>query len=324
MIRNLRIYRATGVDPFENLAIEEYLLQTTPADSCTLYLWQNQNTVVIGQNQNPWAECRVNLLESENGKLSRRLSGGGAVFHDLGNLNFTFLTAQDNYDLDKQLSVIQRACAMSGITAVKSGRNDLLADGRKFSGNAFFHRQGKSYHHGTLLINADMERLQRYLSPPKAKLESKGISSVRSRVVNLQELSPELDIAKMKNYMEAAFAEVYGLSPQVIAIEDPDQVETIRQRISSWDYRFGKALAFSVEYNAHFSWGHVQLQLQASGGVVEHVKVYSDAMDWMLPSSIEQALTGCQFTMDAMAQSLDHCLEPLYARDLRQMLQEQG
>jgi len=117
MIDHLRIYCSTGTDPYANLATEKLLMDTTSATGCTLYLWQNQNTVVIGHNQNAWVECRTTLLEQEGGKLARRLSGGGAVFHDLGNLNFTFMMAKDNYDLDKQLAVIIRACALAGITA---------------------------------------------------------------------------------------------------------------------------------------------------------------------------------------------------------------
>ena len=139
MINKLYIYESTGVDPYENIATEKYLLENVQAGSCILYLWQNKNTVVIGRNQNAWAECRTSLLEQEGGKLARRLSGGGAVYHDLGNLNFTFLTCEDEHNIDRQLSVIQEACKRLGIETEKSGRNDLLASGHKFSGNAFYH-----------------------------------------------------------------------------------------------------------------------------------------------------------------------------------------
>ena len=168
MIRKIFIYNAQVTDPHENLAAEKVLMDALAPGEAMLYLWQNLNTVVIGKNQNAWLECRTSLLEQEGGKLARRLSGGGAVFHDLGNLNFTFLMCKEDYDLDKQVTVIQKACALAGITAEKSGRNDLLADGRKFSGNAFYQDKVHAYHHGTLMVDVDKEKLGRYLSPPKS------------------------------------------------------------------------------------------------------------------------------------------------------------
>ena len=306
MISRIRIYESTGFDPHYNLAVEKQLMDITAPDECILYLWQNQNTVVIGRNQNDWAECRTSLLEEENGVLARRLSGGGAVFHDLGNLNFTFLVGRDNYDLDKQLAVIQRACHLAGIRAEKSGRNDLLAEGYKFSGNAFYHNQTHAYHHGTLLIDVDMDKLQRYLSPPKAKLEAKGIQSVRSRVINLKELNPELTIAKMKQYMTAAFEDVYGCNaePAVLSPEDNKQILQNAATYGSWDYLYGSPLAFSFDAQQHFSWGNLQLQLQAKGGMITAAKVYSDAMDWQLAATVENTLTGCRFETKAMCNSI--------------------
>ncbi len=326
MLNALYVYEGSSFDPYLNLAIEKYLLDTVPADGCILYLWQNQNTVVIGRNQNPWAECRTELLQQEDGRLARRLSGGGAVFHDLGNLNFTFLMGEENYDLEKQLQVIRTACSLAGIQTKFSGRNDILANGQKFSGNAFYHAQGKAYHHGTLLINVDMDKLSRYLNPPKAKLESKGVASVRSRVVNLKSLNEALTCDTMKAYMRQAFEQVYGMAAQAVVLR-PEAIDTIdcfRQEISGWDYLYGKPLPFSLECQGHFSWGHIQLQLCANGGVITQVKAYSDAMDWQLSSAIEAALTGCRFQLDPMTAVLHASLDPQTAGDLSQLLREQN
>lgn len=306
MIRSLRIFQSSSLDPYYNLAVERQLLEQVAEGECVLYLWQNQNTVVIGKNQNAWLECRTSLLEAEGGRLARRLSGGGAVFHDTGNLNFTFLVRDEDYDVDRQLSVIQQACALAGITAEKSGRNDLLAEGRKFSGNAFYHRGGHAYHHGTLMVDVDKDKLQRYLSPPKAKLQAKGVASVRSRVVNLKELCPALTCDKMRLLMAQAFEEVYGLpaSPVILRESDHAAIEEFRQVNESWDFLYGAKLPFNFRCEGRFPWGGIELQLRAVGGIITEAKVYSDAMDWQLAPAVEAAITGCPFRVDALQTAL--------------------
>ncbi|MCF0150049.1 MAG: lipoate--protein ligase, partial [Firmicutes bacterium] len=213
MIQTLQVYKSISTDPYRNLAIEEYLLDSVKKNCCILYLWQNKNTVVIGKNQNGWKECRTELLKEEGGLLARRLSGGGAVFHDLGNLNFTFLVNTEDYDVDRQLTVIQNACHLLGIDARRSGRNDLLCMERKFSGNAFYKTKEKCYHHGTLLLHADTEKMSRYLNPSAAKLKAKGVDSVRSRVLNLCEVKPDLTVDAMMSALIQSFAAVYGGEP---------------------------------------------------------------------------------------------------------------
>lgn len=294
MITSIALYEGVSNDPHYNLAVEQYLLESVKEGQCILYLWQNQNTVVIGRNQNPWKECRTTLLEEEGGVLARRLSGGGAVFHDLGNLNFTFLLPQSDYDLERQLTVIQEAARSLGIPAEKSGRNDILADGRKFSGNAFYKNGTQAYHHGTLLVDADMGKLSRYLNPSKAKLQSKGVDSVRSRVMNLTEMNPEITIASLKDALEKAFCRVYGLPLQRItqADLDPAKIDALTLRNRTWEWNYGQKLPFTIECEDRFPWGSLLLQLQVESGVIRHAKLYSDAMDWTLSPELEALLTG--------------------------------
>ena len=306
MINRIKLYESNSFDPYLNLATEQSLMETVEEDACILFLWQNQNTVVIGKNQNAWKECRTALLQEEGGFLARRLSGGGAVFHDLGNLNFTFLMPQAEYDLDKQFSVIAEAVSLLGLRSERSGRNDVLAEGRKFSGNAFFKHDGKAYHHGTLLIDVDMNKLGRYLNPSKAKLQAKGVDSVRSRVVNLTELNPDITIAAMKEAMAKAFAKVYDKPMTVMTDKDfdHDSIEALRQRNASWEWNYGQKLPFSAEMETRFPWGGIQLCLQVESGCVQMAKVYSDAMDWSLAPAREQALTGVQFTQEALTAAM--------------------
>ena len=298
----LGLYQSRSHDPYYNLAVEQYLLENLADDKVILYLWQNQNTVVIGKNQNPWKECRTTLLEQEGGHLARRLSGGGAVFHDLGNLNFTFLMPQSRYDLTKQLTVIVEALRPFGISAEISGRNDLTASGRKFSGNAFYKNGKQAYHHGTLLVDVDRDKLSRYLSPSKAKLQAKGVDSVRSRVVNLKELCPDITVPALEEALAEAFRQVYGLPLETIGEDALDiaAIDALAVRNRSWEWNYGQKMPFTLSCEGRFPWGGIQIDLQVEAGQVRQAKVYSDAMDCFLPPRLEQALTGCRFTKDAL------------------------
>ena len=187
MIQSLYVIRSREVDPRHNLALEEYLLQGVKSGECILYLWQNQRTVVIGRNQHAENECHIQALEADGGYLVRRLSGGGAVYHDLGNVNFTIVTTRENFDVDRQTEVILRAVQKVGLRAEKNGRNDLTVEGRKFSGHSYYKSGSQCFHNGTIMVDVDKEPLEKYLNISLLKLRAKGVKSVRSRVANLRE-----------------------------------------------------------------------------------------------------------------------------------------
>lgn len=296
-----RIIRTESLDPWWNLAIEEYLLERVEPGHCILYLWQNENTVVIGRNQNPWRECKTELLESEGGKLARRLSGGGAVYHDLGNLNFTFVAGEGVYDQDKQTGVILDAVHRLGIHAEKTGRNDITADGRKFSGNAFCVRKKSAYHHGTLLVSSDLEKLSRYLQVSVEKMRSKGIESVQSRVVNLSGLKPGLTVQDMAEAMVASFRAAYGCNTGVEnCIQEEKEgraaIEELYCKYSSWSWRYGETPGFDVDIETRFSWGGVQLGFKLESGMVKEARAYSDAMDAEFIAQLPCLFAGCAFS----------------------------
>ena len=326
MISSLWIYRASGSDPFENLAREQILLEQGPTEGLVLYLWQNENTVVIGRNQNAYKECRVSLLEEDGGKLARRLSGGGAVFHDKGNLNFTFLLPRTDFDISRQLEVICRACRAFGIPAEISGRNDLTAAGYKFSGNAFYKTGDRAYHHGTLMLSADIDRLGRYLSPPKAKLEAKGVSSVRSRVTNLRAFVPALTCDSMSRQLIRAAEKVYGFTAQELVFTpwQKEEIARLTAHYASREWRFGANVPATFSTQQTFPWGPVSLELQVERGVITHAGVFTDAMEWELSSLIRQALEGREFSRAAMHEGLLSIhIQPDIRDDLLRMLAEQ-
>ena len=297
------------------------MLLNVADDECILYLWQNENTVVIGRNQNPWKECKVRELEESGGRLARRLSGGGAVYHDMGNLNFTFLATKENYNVDRQLEVIIKAVNNLGVPAMKSGRNDITVEDRKFSGNAFYSSGEKCYHHGTILVEVDMPSLSKYLNVSKAKLKSKGVDSVKSRVTNLNEYVPNLTIDRLRNKLIIAFGEIYGSKP--VHIDEGQLAKDIlllgTDKFSSWEWKYGRKIEFSDSLERRFAWGDIELQFVVEGGVIKNCRAYSDALDTELFEQIPKCLAGCLFTAKDMEDALSSIIVD---NDKRQILED--
>ena len=306
MITRTRIYISDSTCPYHNLAIEEHLLHLVEDGECILYLWQNKHTVVIGRNQNALKECNTEKLEADGGKLARRLSGGGSVYHDLGNLNFTFLVKERDYDVDRQLSVIVRALEDFGLKAEKTGRNDLCIDQRKFSGNAFYRHLGRCYPHGTIIVDVDLENMTKYLNVSRDKLRSKGVSSVKSRVVNLKELNNSINIPDLKRALIKAFAEIYGAEPESIPDRDLDreEIKKLEEKYASHKWLFGKRMKADLSLSRRFDWGEISINLQIQGDSIAEVQVFSDAMDETIAELLVSCLTGVRFRLESIVDVL--------------------
>lgn len=329
MIEKLSFIMGKETYPYKNLAFEEYLTFHAGDKECILYLWQNSHTVVIGRNQNAWKECKIRELENDGGYLVRRLSGGGAVYHDLGNLNFTFAVKEDNYNVDMQLQVIIEAVGKLGIKAKKTGRNDITTiDGRKFSGNAFYKSGGFCYHHGTLLMDVNTEEMSKYLNVSKEKLQSKGVSSVKSRVINLKELCPTITRNVLCEKLIESFGEVYGLKPEKFNESriEKGELEILKEKFESWQWKYGRKLQFHHEMNARFDWGDIQLQFQVQGGIIKSLNVFSDAMDEELILRIPKMFMGCIYEEKALKDALDENFtgefERVVAKDIGMLIHE--
>ena len=280
-------------NPYWNIAVENYLVEH--AECITLYLWRNRRTVVIGQNQNPFSEVNVEALEADGGYLMRRKTGGGAVYHDDGNLNFSFVVPKSLYDQRRQFAVIQRAVESFGLHTELSGRNDILAEGRKFSGNAFSKGRVNDLHHGTLLISGDMSDLARYLKPKPAKLQKHGVQSVRSRVVNLSELDPGITPDSIVPRLRAAFELEYSgkseYSEYSEIIKRPE-VRALYEQFASPEWKYGRWRTFTAQRSAQFDWGGVELSLTIDNDVITEVQLASDALDLAALDEARRLLTG--------------------------------
>lgn len=306
MIKKLSYIESNTTNPYFNLALEEELFHQCDDDEIILYLWKNRNTVVIGKNQNAWRECNVTKMEKDEVTLVRRMSGGGAVFHDTGNLNFTFICHKKNYDVRRQLGVIIEALETFGIEAEISGRNDMLAEGRKFSGNAFYQRGDRCYHHGTLMVNVDIGKMERYLSVSKKKMESKGIKSVKSRVTNLVGLDPSISIESLKTQIRKSYGYVYDREAEILfpAQRNKYMLKEFVDKYSSWEWNYGRKVSFQHELSNKFSWGELVLQFNVLGGVIHELDVFCDSMDVLMADDLKQRLQGVRYDIRDMCRRL--------------------
>ena len=207
--------------PYYNLALERSLFDFVDEDTVILYLWQNSHTIVIGKNQNAYAECKVDEFIGVGGTLARRPSGGGAVYHDLGNLNFSIICKESIAKEHTYQRIVKETLRIFGIVSEFNGRNDLTVDDKKFSGNAFYVKDDVLCQHGTILINSDFKELSKYLTPDVSKLERNHVKSVESRVVNLSEISDKITVESMKEAMiKATNAVKLGKAPTESKVEE--------------------------------------------------------------------------------------------------------
>ncbi|BBS86433.1 lipoate--protein ligase A [Aeromonas media] len=320
---SLRLLVSDSHDPLFNLAVEECIFRQMDPAQRVLFLWRNANTVVIGRAQNPWKECNTRRMEEDGVTLARRSSGGGAVFHDLGNSCFTFMAGKPGYDKSVSTAIVLDALRRLGVEAFASGRNDLLVatpDGdRKVSGSAYRETQDRGFHHGTLLLDADLGRLANYLNPDPKKLAAKGISSVRSRVANLCDLRPGIDHQQVSEALVEAFFGYYGerVLPEHISPEQmpdlPGFAETFaRQR--SWEWNFGHAPAFSHQLDERFGWGGVELHFDVEKGVIGRAQIFSDSLDPAPLDVLAERLVGASYRPEAMAVLLRQLMSEFPAR----------
>ncbi len=280
MIDKIAVITSPQHDPYRNLALEYLLLETVEEGQCILYLWRNSRCVVVGANQLASNECDIAALETDGGFLVRRKSGGGAVYHDLGNLNFTFLMSRRDFDEARQSEVILRALRQLGLDCRKTGRNDLTIDGRKFSGHAYYHHNGHSYHHGTIMLQVNSEELARYLHVSQLKLRDKHVRSVRSRVINLKQLKPDLSVEMLSEALVSSFEEVYGLKAQERSTDDLDQkkIGEYRQMFAADDWKYDRQKVYQYSRQGKYDWGIVRIDYDLKDGKISDCAVYSDSL----------------------------------------------
>ncbi|WNS76784.1 lipoate--protein ligase [Bacillus sp. DTU_2020_1000418_1_SI_GHA_SEK_038] len=297
-------------DPRINLAIEEYALKNLDINETYLLFYINEPSIIIGKNQNTIEEINTEYVESNGIHVVRRLSGGGAVYHDLGNLNFSFITKDDGesfHNFRKFTEPVVQALQKLGVNAELSGRNDLTAEGRKISGNAQFSTKGKMFSHGTLLFDSEIDSVVSALKVKKDKIESKGIKSIRSRVANISEfLTEKITIEEfrlllLQNIFDGKEIEEYKLTD-----EDWEKIHQLsKERYQNWDWNYGKSPKFNLQHSHRFPVGQIDIRLEVEGGMIQQCKIFGDFFGVGDVADLEERLTGLRYERSAIEKAIE-------------------
>lgn len=300
-----KIIISESFDPYFNLATEHEMFLDSEED-VHLFLWQNDASVVIGRNQNLYAECNLAYLKEHNINAVRRFSGGGAVYQDKGNVNFTFITKDKSANQAIFIEIIQSAMKRLDIDCEFSGRNDLLYRNQKFSGHAYYTDGDNYMYHGTILVNVDFEQLGKVLTPSALKLKSKGIESVKSRVVNLSEVNIEITIQRVMN----AFIESFD-GEHIEYINKSNVALKLEEILSSNEWLYGQSPYFDIELEHKFPFGNISVYISVLDGLMKDVRINSDSLKPLNYKTCEEELNGKYFNEEIIweyiSKNIDYC-----------------
>ncbi|MBM7541494.1 lipoate--protein ligase [Amphibacillus cookii] len=313
-------------DPYINLAIEEYVLNHFGEEDTYLLFYVNRPSIIIGRNQNTIEEINTKYVDEQHIKVVRRLSGGGAVYHDEGNLNFSFITKDDGnsfHNFAKFTDPVVHALNTLGVPAELSGRNDLVAEGRKISGNAQFTKRGRMFSHGTLMLDSEIEHVVEALNVNSEKIKSKGIKSIRSRVANITEfLDQPITMEQFKVHLLKHLFNVDNLAnvPRYqLTEEDWDNIHQIsKDRYQNWEWNFGKSPTFDIQKTHKFPAGLVDVRMDVSKGLIKNCKIYGDFFGVGDISVIEDKLIGIRYQKQALTDALSEIDVPHYLGKITQ------
>lgn len=269
-------------NPYFNLALEEYVLTQLDTSETYFLLWQNEPTIVVGKHQNTIEEINSQYVKENKIHVARRLSGGGAVYHDLGNLNFTFIvdhSKEDQFDFKKFTRPVIHALKKMGVEAMFNSRNDLIIDGKKFSGNSQYLKKNRLLHHGTLMFNSNIDELVRSLNVSDDKIVSKGIKSVRSRVTNISDyMHKKINVDEFKRILIQHLQEELGSLKQYHLNEkELKEVDKImHDRYETWHWNYGESPKFNIKKEKRFEQGKIKVLLDVENGLIKTCKFYGD------------------------------------------------
>jgi len=304
----MKYVRNTSTDPHYNMAFDEFCLERLNCDDCVFYLWQNRPSVIIGLNQNAYSEVNLNYLKEHDITLARRVTGGGAVYHDLQNLNYTIVGRSEDLERDYPgyMTYMVNALRSLGVPAEMTGRNDILVDGRKVSGYAKRVYKDRLMVHGTLMFDVDIEELTKALAVPGSKLEAGGIASVRSRVANLKEYLPYLSVNEFQNALEDMLSNGHADSEIVLTAEQLASVEAeAASCFRTWEWNYGKSPMAAFCSKKKFACGTVEARVDVEHGLITALVFGGDFLGNLPSEELAAALVGLRFARPELLAALE-------------------
>ncbi len=298
-----------STDPHYNLAFEEYIFKNLDKEDFVL-LWRNGPSIIVGKNQNTIEEINMDYVKDNNINVVRRVTGGGAVYHDLGNLNFSFITKSQSNLIDfKTYNIpIVRALEKLGVDCELSGRNDIVIDGKKFSGIAQSIIKERVLNHGTLLFDSKLDILSKALNVKRDKIESKGVKSVSSRVTNIKPyVKDEIDVLKFKELLLKNIFEYFNQPVEIYELSHEDQENIQRmvdEKYGTWEWNFGYSPEFNFKGYKRFEGGGVEVRLHVVKGRIENCKIYGDFFGKGDIKDLEDKLKGVKYDINQISEEL--------------------
>lgn len=304
----MRYLRNPHTNPYYNMAFDEFCLESLPIDEPVFYLWQNRPAVIVGYNQEVNTEVNLEYLKANDIALVRRVTGGGAVYHDLGNLNYTIVGRSEDLERDypEYASLMMKALQALGIPATLSGRNDILVGGKKVSGFAKRVCKNRLMVHGTLMFDVDLDKLTQVLNPSATKLQSKGIASVRSRVANLREYLPEIaDIQAFSQRLEEILSCNYKDAEYKLSEDDLAHIQKLTdEKFATWEWNYGHSPKATLTHSARLACGTVEVHLILKENRIASCRFGGDFLGNLPASEVEKALQGVVYEADAIRECL--------------------
>lgn len=289
-------------NPYFNLALEEYALKQIDVDDDFFILWQNENTIVVGRNQNTIEEINSKNVKVRDIKVVRRMSGGGTVYHDSGNINYTFITKSDDsskHNFKKFTKPVIDALGSLGIEAVFTGRNDITIDDKKISGNAQYYHQNKMLHHGTILFDVDGNVLKDVLNVKADKIQSKGIKSVKSRVTSISKhLKEDMTSQEFMDMLLKFILDTDDIKSKeyVLSREDIANIEKLaEEKYSTWEWVYGESPKFELQQSKRYKGGNIDIRLNVKNGIITDFKIFGDFFGKRDVSEIEELIVNNKF-----------------------------